>query len=97
MGTFQAHVSYNFSRATWAAFDATYYVGGQTTVQGVSNDDRQSNARFGGTVNFTVGKRHSIKVAVSRGAIIRIGANFTTLSIGWQTGWVPMPKPAPAR
>jgi hypothetical protein len=97
MGTFQAHISYNFQRTLWAAFDATYYVGGQTTIEGVGKDDRQANARIGGTLVFPVGKRHSIKVAVSRGAIIRIGANFTTLSVGWQTGWVSMPKPAPTR
>jgi hypothetical protein len=97
MGTFQAHISYNFQRTLWAAFDATYYVGGQTTVSGVGKDDRQSNARIGGTLVFPVGKRHSIKVAVSRGAIIRIGANFTTLSVAWQTGWVSMPKPPPTR
>jgi hypothetical protein len=93
MGTFQAHLSYNFQRQLWAAFDATYYVGGRTTVNGLLNDDRQSNSRVGGTLVLPVGKRHSIKLAVSRGTIIRIGANFTTLSIGWQTGWVPRPKP----
>ena len=97
MGTFQAHISYNFQRQLWAAFDATYYVGGQTTISGVGKDDRQANARVGGTLVFPVGKRHSIKVAASRGAIIRFGANFTTLSVGWQTGWVSMPKPAPTR
>jgi hypothetical protein len=97
MGTFQAHISYNLQRQLWAAFDATYYVGGQTTVEGVGKDDRQSNARIGGTLVFPIGKRHSIKVALSRGAVIRIGANFTTLSMGWQTGWVSRPKPAPAR
>ena len=97
MGTFQAHISYNFQRTLWAAFDATYYVGGQTTVSGVGKDDRQANVRVGGTLVFPVGKRQSIKVAVSRGAIIRFGANFTMLSIGWQTGWVSTPKPAPTR
>jgi hypothetical protein len=95
MGTFQAHISYNLRRTLWAAFDATDYVGGHTTVSGVGNNDRQSNARIGGTFVFRVGKRHSIKVAVSDGAIVRFGANFATLSIGWQTGWVSMPKPAP--
>jgi len=94
MGAFQAHVSYNFQRQLWAAFDATYYVGGATTVQGVANGDHQSNARVGGTLALPVGRRHSVKLAVSRGAIVRFGANFTTFSIGWQTGWVPMPKPA---
>jgi hypothetical protein len=93
MGAFQAHLSYNFQRQLWAAFDATYYVGGTSTVQGVGNNDRQANARVGGTLALPVGKRHSIKLAVSRGAVIRFGANFTTVSVGWQTGWVPRPKP----
>jgi len=94
MGAFQAHLSYNFTRKAWAAFDATYYVGGTSTVQSVDNDDRQSNARLGATVALPVGQRHSVKLAVSRGAIVRFGANFTTFSIGWQTGWVPRPAPA---
>ncbi len=94
MGAFQAHMSYNFRRQLWAAFDATYYVGGHTTVDGVAKNDRQANTRIGGTLALPVGKRHSIKLAVSRGAIIRFGANFTTVSIGWQTAWVPVPRPA---
>ncbi len=94
MGAFQAHLSYNFTRKAWAAFDATYYVGGTSTIQGVENDDWQSNTRLGGTVALPVGQRHSIKLAVSRGAIIRFGANFTTFSFGWQSAWFPRPKPA---
>ncbi len=97
MGTFQAHLSYSFQRQLWAAFDATYYIGGRTTVNGVTGNDRQANTRVGGTLVLPVGRRHSVKVAVSRGAIIRAGANFTALSIGWQTGWVPRSQPSPAK
>jgi len=93
MGSFQAHVSYSFQRTMWAAFDATYYVGGRTTTDGVVNNDRQSNTRVGATFAFPVGRRHSIKLAVSRGAIVRAGANFSTFSIGWQTAWVRRPAP----
>jgi hypothetical protein len=94
LGVFQAHVSYSFKRTLWAAFDATYYFGGQTTIQGVDSGDRQSNSRWGGTLALPVGRRHSVKLAASRGAIVRYGANFTTFSVGWQTGWLPRPKPA---
>jgi hypothetical protein len=94
VGAFQAHLSYSIRPQLWAAFDATYYVGGRTTIQGVENDDLQSNSRVGGTLVLPVGRRHSVKLAVSRGAIIRYGANFTTLSIGWQSGWVRLPKSA---
>ena len=65
-----------------------------STVDGVSNDDRQSNTRVGATFAFPVGRRHSIKLAVSRGAIVRVGADFSTFSFGWQTAWVPRPAPA---
>jgi hypothetical protein len=92
-GAFQAHLSYNFTRLLWAAFDATYYVGGRSTVDGIENNDRQSNSRVGATVAFPVGRRHSIKLAVSRGAIVRYGADFSTFSFGWQTAWVARPAP----
>jgi len=94
MGAFQAHLSYNFTRLLWAAFDATYYVGGRSTVDGIENNDRQSNTRVGATVAFPVGRRHSIKLAVSKGAIVRSGADFTTFSFGWQSAWISRPKPA---
>jgi hypothetical protein len=93
MGTFQAHVSYSFSRQMWVAFDATYYVGGRTTLNGTVNDDRQSNSRVGATFALPVGRRYSIKLAVSKGAIVRAGTDFSTFSVGWQTAWVRMPAP----
>jgi hypothetical protein len=95
IGAFQGHISYNFQPQLWAAFDATFYVGGATTVNAAQNDDRQSNVRLGGTLGLPIGRRHSVKLAVSRGAIVRFGANFTTLSIGWQTAWFPSPKKTP--
>jgi hypothetical protein len=91
MASFQAHVSYTLKPQMWAAFDATYYVGGRSTVQGVENEDRQNNSRVGATLVLPVGRRHSVKLAVSKGAIVRAGTDFTTFSIGWQTGWVPRP------
>ncbi|MGE5361509.1 MAG: transporter [Bacteroidales bacterium] len=95
IGAFQAHLSYTLARQLWTAFDATYYIGGRTTVNGLVNDDRQSNSRIGATLALAVGRRHSVKLAVSRGAIIRYGADFSTFSIGWQTGWAPSPKVRP--
>jgi hypothetical protein len=93
LGTLQGHASYNFSRRTWAAIDATFYTGGQTSINGVEQDDRQSNSRLGATFVMPVGKRNSLKFAASTGAIVRSGANFTTVSIGWQRVWVPQPSP----
>jgi Putative MetA-pathway of phenol degradation len=95
LGSFQTHLSYNFTRLMWAAFDVTYYVGGRTTVEGASPTDLQSNMRTGGTLALPVGRRHSIKIAASRGAIVRLGTDFTSFSVAWQTAWAPRPRPAP--
>lgn len=88
MGAFQMHLSYNLRPQLWAALDATYYVGGRATRQGVPDLHMQSNSRFGATLVLPVGRRHSVKLAASRGAIIRYGPDFSMISIGWQTAWV---------
>jgi hypothetical protein len=88
LGSFQGHVSYNIQPLMWVAFDCTFYTGGNSTIDGVEMKDRQSNSRVGATFVLPVGKRHSVKFAFSKGAIIRSGANFTTVSLGWQTSFI---------
>jgi hypothetical protein len=85
--SFQSHLSYNLGLRAWVAFDVTYYTGGQSSVNAIYNDDRQSNSRIGATLSLPVGKRNSVKIAFNKGAIIRVGADFSTISVGWQTGW----------
>ncbi|TFH40002.1 MAG: transporter [ANME-2 cluster archaeon] len=82
--SFQTHVSYNINPLMWAAIDLTYYNGGQSSVNDYYNDDGQNNSRVGATFNFPVSKQNSIKIAYSTGAIIRFGANFSTISVAWQ-------------
>ena len=72
----QAHAIYNFDPKLWIAVDATYYAGGSTTLDGVHDDDRQSNSRYGATLSYAFGPRDSIKAYVSSGATARIGSNF---------------------
>lgn len=87
MGAFQAHLSYNIKTLMWVALDATYYVGGTSSVDNKYNDDRQDNSRIGATAVVPVGKQNSIKLSFSTGAIVRAGQDFSTFSIGWQTSW----------
>jgi hypothetical protein len=88
MGTLQAHFSYNFSPVAWVAFDATYYYGGSSSIEGVYKDDRQENARFGLTAVVPTGKLSSLKFSASTGAIVRVGQDFSTYSIGYQKSWI---------
>jgi len=87
MGTIQGHLSYNINQKMWVALDATFYYGGTSTIGGVLKDDRQSNSRIGATFLFPFLKKNSIKLAASTGAIVRSGADFNTISVGWQRAW----------
>ena len=91
LGAMQGHLSYNLGPRSWVAFDATFYTGGQSSIDDIYKDDRQSNSRVGATFVFPAGKKHSIKLAASTGAIVRAGANFKTISVGWQRGWFKKP------
>jgi hypothetical protein len=83
----QAHVSYTLRRQLWAAFDATWYSGGTTTVNGTQKGDLQRNSRVGGTLSFPIGRQQSIKFSGSTGATTRIGADFRTFGAAWQLTW----------
>lgn len=93
MGAFQAHISYNVKPQMWVAFDATFYTGGSSSIEGIYKDDRQSNTRFGLTAVMPTGKLSSLKFSASKGVVVRIGQNFTTYSVGWQHSWIPGLKP----
>jgi hypothetical protein len=94
LGSFQGHISYNIQPLMWVALDMTFYTGGRSSVDGVEMDDRQSNSRIGGTLVLPIGKRNSVKFAYSTGAIIRSGADFTSISAGWLTTFFGKPKSA---
>ena len=87
VGTLQSHISYTFRPRLWLAFDLTYYAGGRTAVNGVYNEDRQSNSRVGLTLSLPAGGRQSVKLTWSRGATVRVGGDFTTVGATWQYSW----------
>ena len=84
IATVQGHVSYTFGRRAWLAFDATWYSGGQSTVDGVEKADRLENTRLGLTLAVPLGTRQSIKAFYNAGATTRIGTDFRTIGIAWQ-------------
>lgn len=88
MGSFQAHISYNVKPNLWVAFNSTFYAGGASSLGDTYNDDRQSNIRLGITAVIPTGKVSSLKFAASTGAVVRIGQDFTSFSIGWQYSWI---------
>ncbi len=83
----QGHVVYSFRPGLWLGFDLGYLDGGTTTIDGRRLNTLQSNSRAGLTLQVPFAKRHGIRVAFSRGVRTRIGADFTTLVLGYQVMW----------
>ena len=83
----QGHAIYNVGPTLWIAADATYYTGGDTSVNGVRDNDRQSNSRWGATLAKTIDARDSVKLYFSSGATARSGSNFNHVGVAWQHRW----------
>jgi hypothetical protein len=84
IGAAQVHVSYTFRPGMWAAVDGIYYTGGRTTVDGVLNNDLQQNVRVGLTFALPIGHAQALKFQYARGAVTRVGGNFTTVALTYQ-------------
>lgn len=76
------HLIYNFDRG-WLSVDANYFFGGRTTKDGVRQDDRQENSRWGVTWTRPVAPRHLLKFYASTGVITRIGNDFDSFGLAW--------------
>jgi hypothetical protein len=83
----QVHVTYRFKRTMWLAADANYFTGGQTTIGGNRNLDFQRNSRIGATFSSAIDRHQAIRVSVSRGAFTTIGADFTSIAVGYNYAW----------
>ncbi|ULQ53190.1 transporter [Flavihumibacter fluvii] len=87
VGAFQAHTSYNFKPNLWAAINATYYVGGNSSLDGITKDDRLSNFRIGTTLVLPTGKKSALRLAYSKGAVVVVGTDFSSFSVSWTYTW----------
>jgi hypothetical protein len=88
IGSVEGHLTYYVRPRLWTSFDINFWNGGSTSVDGVANKDVQRNSRAGGTVAIPVSRHHAFKVSYSRGAYVRIGGNFRTVSVAWQYSWL---------
>jgi hypothetical protein len=80
----QAHVSYTIRRGLWAAFDSTWYGGGNVSINHSPWNDRQNNTKLGGTISVPLPGRQSVKFAYNTGIQGSIGASVNAWSVGWQ-------------
>jgi hypothetical protein len=83
----QQHVIYDFGRGVWGAFDATFYAGGRSKLDGSLNNDLQANWRLGATLALPLDRYNSLKVYGSDGVSTRTGNNFRLFGIALQHRW----------
>jgi hypothetical protein len=87
IGSAQVHISCNVRRRLWAAFDANWYIGGRTSVNGLRYADLQRNSRVGGTLSLPLTTHQSLKFTGSTGAVTNIGAAFVSVGVAYQYLW----------
>jgi hypothetical protein len=85
---FESHLSYNLKPRLWVSFDANFWAGGRSNVNGKYNYDLQKNSRIGGTCSVPLSKHQSVKFSFNTGAYINVGGNYRTVSAAWQYSWV---------
>jgi hypothetical protein len=65
----------------WASLDATYYLGGRTTVDGDRNADLQRNARLGVTLSYPFKGRYLLKASFTQGLVTEAGGDFDSFAV----------------
>jgi hypothetical protein len=83
----QGHLIYGFQSGIWLALDGTVYTGARTTLNGVKQDNEQSNSRLGLTVALPVDRHNSLKLYGSTGTSSRTGSDYDGVGIAWQYRW----------
>ena len=87
LASIQGGVIYTLRRRMWVSGNATFYAGGNTVLNDVTNDDRQKNSRIGATCSLPLTQQQSVKIAWAKGVTARIGGNLNTIAVGWQYAW----------
>ena len=85
--TVQGHASYTFRPSLWLAADGTWYGGGAASVGGGPKTGRLDNSRLGVTLSLPLTTSQSAKLGYSRGALVRAGSNFSSITTAWQLRW----------
>jgi hypothetical protein len=89
----EGHVSYDVKPRFWVSFDANFWFGGKTSINGVENPATElRSSRLGATSSLPINKHQSVKFSYSNGAYIRYGGNFQNVSVAWQYSWIGRPQ-----
>jgi len=83
----QLHAGYSFRPGLWLAADIGYAAGGRSSTNGVPNEDRQTNIRYGLTFSAPFAHGWSAKLAFSSGFVTRAGGDYKAITFALQYRW----------
>ena len=83
----QGHVIYNLKPGMWLAANLSWFGGGRTSIDGVSDKNLQKNWRAGLIVAAPLDRRFSLKANASTGVSARTGNNYDLYGIALQYRW----------
>ncbi len=85
--TTQLHIAYLFNPKFWISGSIGQVAYGETSINGIEQDNNQENSRYGFTASHKIGKLGSLKFALTNGLYTGSGANFTTALLGYSFVW----------
>ena len=83
----QGHVIYGLRSGIWGAFDATYFRGATSTIDGRETDSLQDSTRLGLTVALPIDRYQSIKLYGSTSVTAPAGGGFDGAGVYYQYRW----------
>ncbi|MDN0082610.1 transporter [Crenobacter sp. SG2305] len=87
LAVLQLHTGYNFRPGLWVAGDLGYDTGGRTQLNGIPNQDRRANVRYGMTFATPIADGWSAKLAMSNGFVTRAGGDYKAILLTLQYRW----------
>lgn len=85
--SFQAHADYIFKSKIWVAIDGGLSDGGETSINGVEQNNTQANWRLGSTLSVPLNMHQSLKAMINTGVVTRAGQNYTAFTLVYQYMW----------
>jgi hypothetical protein len=85
--TAKVHLIRTMRKGRWVALDIGYGFGGRTKINGVLKDTYISTLRFGLTLAFPIGVRHTLRMVGASGVRLQKGPDFDALAVTYQYRW----------
>jgi len=83
----QLHMAYIFNPRLWVSGSIGQVAIGETSINGIEQDNNQDSSKFGLTASYKLKKTGSIKLIATKGLYTSLGTNFRTILIGYSFLW----------